>query len=299
MPSLLFVDRLNIAAASLHAAQAIAVIALTAWLENRGAAGAAGAAGAPFADGKIPIYRTVGYGHAPADNSVATLPAGHIDIRGLIIAFFALSALCQGAASALGAALAVRARMRFAEYSVSASVMLLGIATEAGVRDAHTLAALFVLCAATMLLGAIAEDAQGRDAPWAWVLPHAAGWLTFVAAYAPVLDAFLINAAHADRTPPQFVTVIVFLQGALFGCFGVVQTVALTRRALAFATADADTSFTYGNYYSQNYTPGPRSDAAITAEIDAQSECAYITLSLTAKTLLAWIVLSPIIAGAR
>ena len=295
---------LNGVAAALHGGQAIAVLSLAVWLDRR----PAGAAGV-FADGRIPLYRTATY-YLPANGTVVTVPQayGALDLRALIAAFFALSALFQGAAGLLNAGRA--GRLRYLEYSVSASTMLLAIAAEAGIRDAYTLACQFVLTWVTMLLGLAAESVQLAYASpdvyaWLWLVPHLAGWATCLAAYGPILDAFLLNASPPPpyAAPPAFVRVIVFLQFALFMVFGAVQLVALAQRTLIAARASYAPlhnwqSLARGHTASFADLAEATSTSAELARVDDAAELAYIGLSLTAKTLLGWIVLSPLLAGA-
>lgn len=275
---------LDLFAALAHAGQAVAVIGLTVGVLDKRPRGM-------FDGGHIGVYRvaTVFSSEGKLVES-RLLNSGELDIRGLIIAFFVLSAVfglcgvffsaCEecGARAVGGGA---RTLWRFAEYSVSASVMLLAIACEAGVRDVYTLACQFVLTWVTMVLGVLAERGQTEAAPWGWVLPHLAGWATCLAAYVPVVDCFLLNVGLSESSPPDFVRVIVFLELVMFTCFGFVQTVGLARKGAMIQD--------WGTTMTLRY----RTEAA---RVDRDSELAYTVLSLAAKSMLAWIVLSPLLA---
>ena len=298
---------LNGLAAALHAAQAIAVIALAAWMDRREGDGPL-----LFQGGRIPLYRAATLFNVSSSSATTTTdlrPYGALDVRALIAAFFGLSALAQGAAALLWRGRSGRAR--FLEYSVTAAVMVLAIAAEAGIRDAYTLAGQFVLVWATMLLGLAAESVQlayaaphAADADaWLWVAPHAVGWATCLTAYAPILDVFLLNATATAGygQPPDFVRVLVFLQFALFMAFGVVQVVALTQRTLVarragYAPLHYWQSLARGRTASMAELEQAVNTDAQLALIDDAAELAYIALSLAAKTLLGWIVLSPLLA---
>jgi hypothetical protein len=252
---------LNWLAASLHLAQAIVVFGLIIWLDAKN-------------DGRgiFPLYKTVHIWRSDPNGTRTAMMAsgytqdivqepagGSLDVRYLIAAFFTLSGLCQAAAGWFD--LLDSALLRFGEYAITASCMLMAIAVEAGVDDIYTLQAMFVLTFTTMLLGILADDAPPLPA----TLAHLGGWLTFLSAYGPILDAFLQSSSRSTASAPGFVHVIVFVQFALFGCFGLVQAHQLFWPAL------------------DDEEPGQRS-------------LHYIVLSLTAKSLLAWLILSPIVA---
>ena len=296
---------MNWAAAGLHLAQALIVCGLIVWLDSR-----------HVAAGVFPLYKTVHVWYssssAAANNITATSAAmmvdpgivietrmeraGTLDVRYVIACFFALSAGFQAAAGFLDI---MDPYFRFIEYAFSASAMTMAIAVEAGVDDIYTLQAMFVLMFTTMVFGILADLCPQR----AW-LPHMAGWITFLSAYSPILDAFLQSNARSAITAPGFVSVIVFLQFFLFACFGGVQAYSLifflepTARAalqqqqqqqqllpLEKAAYDAADDNDDGLYYNA---------AAGSSNGDKQL-MAYVVLSLTAKTLLAWLILSPVL----
>jgi hypothetical protein len=209
------------------------------------------------------------------------LDAGSLDVRYITIAFFALSALFQFGGGVAGR---VWARwLRFIEYSFSASIMIMAIAVEAGIDDVYMLQAMFVLMWTTQMLGLLAE-VFGPMAPVMsmWLLPHLAGWVTFLSAYAPILDAFLQSKNNSPSvSPPDFVEAMVFLQCALFGCFGGVQLYALIKRG-----APPTESF---SIQQPEWEPPPAEDS-----LDDTVDKAYILLSITAKSILGWLIVSPL-----
>ena len=259
--------QLNWAAVGLHSAQAIVVLGLIIWMDSNGSS-----------KGIFPLFKTIHTWHNKPSNdnnntAAAQRPAmmsaggiiqtnvvsaGSLDVRYVIMSFFALSAMFQGAAGWFE--LLDSPQLRFGEYSLSASSMILAIGVESGVDDIYTLQAMFVLIFATMMLGILAETDY---------LAHGVAWITFLSAYSPIIDSFL-NASNGSTVPaPGFVHVIVFLQFFLFGCFGAVQTYSLF----------------YPSYTHSDDEPGTTS-------------LPYMFLSLTAKTILAWLILSPIIMAA-
>ena len=144
---------------------------------------------------------------------------------------------------------------RLMEYSVSASLMTIAIAVEVGITDMYTLMCMFVLMSSCMWFGLIAETTHGHKGR-----PHLAGWIAFVIAYVPILDAYFTSINNSPVKPPDFVTAIVFAEFGIFTLFGVVQLLSLV----------------YPNE-------------------QMKQEKRFITLSIVAKSLLAWVVLGPTI----
>ena len=92
--------------------------------------------------------------------------------------------------------------------------------------------------------------------------------------------------------------VIVFLEFALFICFGGVQAYTLTRKA-RILDGSSFSSLSSGEEQARMLPPSQQQQrqgaALILADIDDDGEILFISLSLAAKTLLCWIVLSPLL----
>ena len=153
------------------------------------------------------------------------------------------------------------ATYRLLEYSVSASLMTITIAVEVGITDVYTLMCMFLLISSCMWFGLYAQTTEGNK--W-W--PHAAGWITFVVAYAPIFDTYFTSTNNSIVKSPDFVTAIVFAEFGIFALFGIVQLLSLLYQ-----------------------------------ERDSQlkQEQRFITLSIVAKSLLAWVVLGPAIQASK
>lgn len=218
------------AAVALHATQAVVMLSLTVWFDSSQPSNA------------YPLYKTVHIWHSEHDITAVTEKTGTLDGRWAIVAFFSMSAAFPAAVLLLD----LDPRFRFAEYAFSASTMLMVIALQVGINDIYTLQAMFVLTFATMVFGILES----------WVA-HVAGWITFLSAYSPILDAFVLSTARSPVSAPDFVSVIVVLEFILFGCFGCVQTYEM------WSKYDAD--------------------------------AVYVVLSLVSKTLLGWLVFSPML----
>lgn len=270
----------NIITSALHFIQALLVRALSATITQTKTT--------PFGGVQFSVVKQViGFDRNTSSISFATKDEGSYDVVNLIVSFFFLSAIFQSAAVSLD-----WRWLRFIEYSFSASIMLVCIALESGVRDLYTLRCMAVLMWITQLLGLMAEfishlSLRVREGiEWHWVLPHTAAWVTCLAAYAPAIDAFIENQDKA----PDFVRWMVYLELLLFMSFGVVQLYGLARKSMM------ESVIVYVECHSHGHLV-EGADAAALDSIDRTCEYAYTTLSLVAKTLLAWIVLSPILAA--
>jgi len=272
----------NIITAALHFIQALLVRALASNIS------ATQPKATPFGGSRFGVVKPViGYDRNSSSISFTFKDEGYYDVVNLIMWFFLLSALFQSVAVSLS-----WRWLRFIEYSLSASAMIICIALEAGVRDLYTLRCIAVLMWITQLLGLMAEyishlSLRVREGiEWHWTLPHVAAWVTCIAAYAPALDAFIENQDKA----PDFVRWMIYLELLLFMSFGAVQLYGLTRKSMLEAVVVYVECHTHGHLVEG-------ADTAALDSIDTTCEYAYTTLSLVAKTLLGWIILSPILAA--
>ena len=150
---------------------------------------------------------------------------------------------------------------RWAEYSLSASLMIVLIAMLTGVSDIAALGAIFGVTAAMILFGLLMEKYE---------VPGTPSWMSFnfgsLMGIIPwILIGIYVASPGVDANPPAFVYGIFV---SLFVLFNI------------FAT----------NMYLQYQRVGPWGDYLF-------GEKAYILLSLTAKSLLAWQVFSGALAS--
>ena len=138
--------------------------------------------------------------------------------------------------------------LRWAEYSLSASIMHVLIASLCGIFDIHLLFAIFGLTATTMLFGLFAERSDDESVFWLGFIPYATQWL--------ILACFFFYAVSKTAGVPDFVWSIFFVISLLDISFAVLALLGL-RRVGKFA----DFQFV---------------------------ELSYAFLSLTSKQFLAW-----------
>lgn len=151
--------------------------------------------------------------------------------------------------------------IRWLEYSVSASVMIVLIAMLTGISDVAALGAIFMVNAAMIFFGLIMEHYESPGSP---------NWLAFLLGslfgIVPwLLIGLYIWSPTTDASPPGFVYAIFVSLFVFFNVFAV-------------------------NMVFQYKRVGPWRDYVF-------GEAVYILLSLTAKSALAWQVFGSTLAG--
>jgi len=183
-----------------------------------------------------------------------------------IAAFFALSALAHFTVagprweSYQGQLLKGRNPYRWLEYSLSASIMIVLIAMLVGINDIAALLALVGVNASMIGFGWMQER---YEAPGAGLGPF---WIGCIAGIVPwlAITIYLVGPG-ADQHAPGFVYGIFFSLFVLFNCFAI-------------------------NQWLQYKQVGKWKDYLV-------GERAYITLSLIAKSLLAWQIFASTLAS--
>jgi hypothetical protein len=145
---------------------------------------------------------------------------------------------------------------RWIEYSVSASLMLVLIAMFVGIRDLAALVCLFAANSAMILFGLLMERQQQ---------PGRADWTAFWFGSLVGLAPWAVIAVYVAQPPtvPGFVYAIVVVQFLFFFSFAV-------NMALQYAQVGRWRDYLYG-------------------------EIGYITLSVVAKSLLAWLIFANVL----
>lgn len=152
---------------------------------------------------------------------------------------------------------------RWVEYSLSSSVMIVLIAQLVGIADVAALLALFGVNASMILFGWLQERYhQPGDGGW---LPFTFGCIAGIVPWLAVLLYVVAPGATSNAEPPAFVYGIIVSLFVFFNVFAVVQWLQYRQ---------------VGRWRS--YLVGERT---------------YITLSLVAKSALAWQVFAGTLAG--
>ena len=224
-----------------------------------------------------------------------------VDTRILIIVFHVISFIFQVGSSSSDEyyselKLGKTNLGHFFEYSISATLMLVAMATQFGITDMYLLLSIGANCAGCMLFGMVAEllfyeDTQfkisirttttkdtsdppnntcGISISGHWIA-HAAGWfLLMVAIIATCSNLNSIDscADSSDIKPPTWVLILVSIEVFVFACFGLVQLI-------SFWARDNSTQNSITN----------QSIAKVT-------EFAYIFLSASAKMALSIVIIA-------
>lgn len=132
-----------------------------------------------------------------------------------------------------------RQPLRWAEYSFSASVMIITIAIASGVAHIYMISAIFALTWSTMLFGHFTEalsrpvsrGPNKRPEKWAIksrlrrLYPHFLGYGPYLTAWGILMHSFFWNVSGDGGGPPSFVYIIVVGQFVVFTGFGFTQLV--------------------------------------------------------------------------
>lgn len=155
--------------------------------------------------------------------------------------------------------------LRFVEYGISASIMLVCIALTTGVRDFITLFMICILNIVTQALGAFNE--RTRDASFR-LASFILAWVACLSAYAIIIWYYAVAVSKSDVEVPVFVTWIIIGQCLLFNLFGFVQLIQI-----------------YGRKW------------ACIGIVGREAELSYCILSLVSKTLLGWLIYANVIVS--
>lgn len=113
--------------------------------------------------------------------------------------------------------------MRWAEYSITATCMLLAIALLSGVGSSRSLILIAASCFSCMWLGHFVETGTTT---WKKALATILGWVLLAAAYGTILADFHAIVSHEDDErpkPPDFVWAVVIVMFLFFTSFGFLQ----------------------------------------------------------------------------
>lgn len=181
--------------------------------------------------------------------------------------------------------------LRFIEYSISASIMLMVIAMINGIIDVHLLACIAVLTASCQLCGLVVEyldDNEQLELKW---MSHLNGWITFCTAYWCIARAYFGSVEYSDAKPPDFVVAIVAALFALYASFGLVQLfelMCLTRQFNICCCKCCSEDSDMCPALCPAFRKGPRCNPIY-------KEIVFVTLSLGAKLTLGWILFTNIL----
>ena len=256
-----------------------------------------------------------------------------LNLMELIVSFHALSFVFQSLTYFTNYDEAITDRgvnpLRFFEYSLSASIMLVCIALISNIVLLPSIIGLFFMSFATMILGGIAEslfddyfvDSKSnsfngdsdvvislRRIGW---IAHFTGWITLVAAYGAIIfDDFVLSVDKSGVELPWFVPFIVIGIFCFYNVFGLLQFAQLCLKDLCMRTARYGEVAQKGtrecNLINNFFTRYPNSFGRAFCccfgegcgregpdmSVNEFVEFMFVFNSLTTKTILGWVIIS-------
>jgi hypothetical protein len=238
--------------------------------------------------------------------STSTGVGRHDAIAGFMVAFFILSAAFQSMSciryEAHRSATMTNAPqwVRYTEYSITASCMMVTILISIGLLDVYLLVCVFLFTALCMFGGLLSDYLRDISVNcvgitvgkirWAMLASHIMSWLSMMIPWAIVFTSVydMSNSTFANvcgTTPgrsnmPGFVWGIIIGQFALFNVFGLVQIYQFRRQF-------------YLNPYNNRFLETKEAYKAAATGITI--ETSFVFLSLLSKTLLGWLLFTQVL----
>ena len=206
---------------------------------------------------------------------------GQFQVIWTMIAFFALSFLFQAVHYYyLRRNPSMPRVLHYVEYAFSASLMIMVLAINVGITELFAVTGFCAAFYGMNMLGAAAEglchylgyvpsEYRQTAARLIW-LSHFAGWVLFFLALVPIWMQLYTGVACTDGGTPGFVIAAVALESVCFFLFGVLQVMALRQKIAEVQSQQIPDS-----------------------ELLFKYDCLHALLSLTAKTMLAWLLMGP------
>jgi len=202
---------------------------------------------------------------------------GHVVYTHYMMAsFFALSFVFQGLNGIyFGFESSFPRILHYLEYSISSSLMAIVLAVNVGIIELYTLIGFFGMFFGMNILGACAEVFswvtanyfQNKCLKFSWLLPHLSGWVLFLMVYVPIIVAYERNR-DCSAGIPGFLTAAIYVEFFLFCLFGISQLYFLVWRSMDH-----------------------------NAKVEWYMDFTNITLSIGAKTFLAWVLIGPVLSS--
>jgi hypothetical protein len=140
-----------------------------------------------------------------------------VDVKWLIVAFTIITGMFHLMYAYRGFA----GQLRYIEYAITASIMIMIIQLLSGEENFIVLAAVFALMASTMLLGYVQDEKiqnRGMSNAAFWF-----AWVPYIVAWGIVINRFLHTVSNADGDVPAFVKYIIWIELVAFTTFAMTQ----------------------------------------------------------------------------
>ena len=195
--------------------------------------------------------------------------------------------------------------IQYVEYSLSASLTIVIMALNTGIQDLITILSMFALFFGMNIFGVLAEfmmhaaeNCSGNfqllsigqthliDFASMWLIPHLCGWVLFLFAWLPVVIKYTKMQACSENSQqkgvPSFIAAAVAMESLCYFLFGLLQLLVLTMRTNRLGKSDSN--------YLSCWLPCV---GELQFEWKHVLDVGTTTLSLVAKTFLAWALLGP------
>ena len=182
--------------------------------------------------------------------------------------------------------------LRWIEYSVSASCLILTAAVVVGIDDLHFILLFFFANFTVMMLGLIQEGRAhmyralveaNKTKPRGvfdfieFLLPHGVGWVLYAVIWYILYDKFTLASNHGTKHPPTIVQAFYAINLILFAGFGILQFVQM----YLYYNCIHDQRFGRMHVYLIN------------------CEWVYAAFSLITKTFAAWFLYAGVLATSK
>jgi hypothetical protein len=186
--------------------------------------------------------------------------------------------------------------VRWGEYGVTATVMLVAIALLSGVKEVNTLILIIACCVSTMAIGAVVDEAVKDGNKKGAIIATIIGWILLIATWTVIFKDFARAANPEDPEapkPPAFVWVLVFGMAAMYISFGGIQ---IFRQVVPMFKKSSDETL-FGSMESSLPLKDFNmfNDVTPTEAYNIKTEKMYSSLSMVAKTLLVGTVFSGVV----
>jgi hypothetical protein len=188
--------------------------------------------------------------------------------------------------------------LHYAEYAFSSPLMVMVMAVNVGLKELFVITSLGGLFFGMNILGMCAEVMAHyagrieRDSLFSYMevckAIHVSGWVLFLFAMCPIWRQFhQVLQCSENKGTPATAYAAVILESLLFFLFGFLQIASLVDKF----------QYVYKTMGKEDENPTGNQDIHTIVKIDAEDlfkyDCIHALLSLTAKTLLAWLLLGP------
>ena len=239
------------------------------------------------------------------------IPGNELHLNIMIMCFSLLSSVFQGCHMWLLTKHNSMPRfLHYVEYALSSPLMVIVMAVNVGLRELFIITSLGALFFGMNILGMCAEAMAHyaghieRDSLYTYSKIcksiHIAGWVLFLFAMCPIWMQFgQALKCSENRGTPDYAYAAIVVESILFFAFGILQAASMfekfqyvikqrTNRVISLYQF-----FIYDDKSENKTSDGTQNAMPIEPDVLFKYDCLHAILSLTAKTMLTWLLLGP------